>query len=235
LLAVFAIIAVGAGLGLLKNEAGLTGFAAWSQHYTGWSAASGLGAKVGAFVDGSANMLTFIAIPLFIGKTIMGVFVASFAGTTLDTATRLQRYAITELSNSVNVQFFSNKYTATALAVVTAGILALWDGKGAGGLLLWPLFGATNQLLASLALLVITVYLAKKNKPIVFTVIPFIFMAFMTGWAMVVQLQQFFSAANQIHLFIISAIIFLLELWMIVEAVIVLKKYLAGKMAAASE
>jgi len=224
MLAVFALIAVGAGIGLLKNEAGLEGFAAWNQHYASWAAAKGLGAKVGAFVSGSANMLTYIGIPLLIGKTIMGVFVASFAGTTLDTATRLQRYALSELATSIKLPSLANRYIATALAVITAGALALWDGKGAGGLLLWPLFGATNQLLASLALLVLTTYLARRGSPRYYTAIPFIFMTIMTGWAMFLQLGEFLTNGSW-HLLIIGMVIVILEIWMIVEAILVLFRF----------
>jgi len=226
MLAVFVIIAVAGGIGLLADKSGAVGAQAWQNHYAEWGAAKGLPAKVGAFVNGSANMLTFLGIPLILGTTIMGVFVASFAGTTLDTATRLQRYVITELASSLKLKPLTNKHAATGLAVITAGALALADGKGKGGLLLWPLFGGSNQLLAALALLVITVYLAKKGKPIAYTLIPFLFMVFMTGWAMAFQLREFHEAftstGKNLHLLIIASIIVLLEIWMIAEAVIVL-------------
>jgi len=228
MLAVFVIIAVAGGIGLLENESGLTGAAAWRDHYAEWGAAKGLPAKVGAFVNGSANMLTFLGIPLVLGTTIMGVFVASFAGTTLDTATRLQRYVITELSASLRLKPLTNKHAATAVAVLSAGVLALADGEGKGGLLLWPLFGATNQLLAALSLLVITIYLAKRAKPVVYTLVPFFFMVVMTGWAMAFQLQKFLNdftrGQGNLHLLIISSTIVLLEIWMIAEAAVVLKK-----------
>ncbi len=216
LLAVFAIIAVGAGIGIASAKGEPSGFAAWSAHYASWSEASGLGANVGAFVNGSTKMLTSLGIPFNIGITLMGVFIASFAGTTLDTATRLQRYAVTELSGALKIKFLSGKYPATLFAVVTAGILALWDGKGNGGLLLWPLFGATNQLLACLALLVITVYLAKKGKPFIITLIPFIFMFIMTGWAMFHNLSKYYTDGIW-HLLVIGCVVVLTEIWMIIE------------------
>jgi len=222
MLAIFVIVAVAAGIGLLKDDAGLAGAARWNSHYASWGAAKGLSAKVGAFVDGSANMLSFIGIPTVLGATIMGVFVACFAGTTLDTATRLQRYVISELGRGIKVKPLTNKYVATTVAVVSAGILALWDGQGKGGLLLWPLFGATNQLLAALALLIVTVYLARKGKPVIFTVIPFLIMLSMTGWAIVYKLNDFYTEyqtkGTGLHLLIMTAVIVALEIWMIVES-----------------
>ena len=232
LLAVFVIVAVAGGIGLgLKTEEGtfLTGAAAWQHHYASWGAAKGLGAKLGAFVDGSANMLEALAIPRDVGLAIMGVFVASFAATTLDTATRIQRYVVSEFASAAKVNFLAGKHAATAVAVITAGVLALHDGKGAGGMILWPLFGATNQLIACLALLVVTAYLKKKWKPIWFTLIPAAIMFVITGWAMAYNISKFWSKGlPQLHLLVISVIVIALELWMVVETVKVLTKKTEG-------
>ena len=84
------------------------------------------------------------------------------------------------------------------------------------------LFGSVNQLLAGLALLVITIYLARKKISIIFTVIPMFFMLTMTGWAMVINLNNFFNKSNWL-LLAVGAAIFLLEIWMVVESLIVLK------------
>jgi len=222
MLAVFVLVAVAAGIGLLADKAGHIGVDRWGHHYSSWGAAKGLSAKVGAFVDGSANMLSFIGIKVALGATIMGVFVACFAGTTLDTATRLQRYVISELGGGIGLKPLRNKYVATTVAVVTAGGLALYDGQGKGGLLLWPLFGATNQLLAALAFLVITVYLASKGKPIYFTLIPFFIMLGMTAWAITYKLGDFYreytNDGKNLHLLIITGVIVVLEIWMIIES-----------------
>ncbi len=90
---------------------------------------------------------------------------------------------------------------------------------GEGGLILWPLFGATNQLLACLALLVVTVYLAKKGKPVIYTLLPMLFMMVMTGWAMVLNILGFYRAGTaSLHLLIIGIIVMALEVWMVLEA-----------------
>ncbi len=224
MLATFVIIACGAGLamGLVKDGQTFTGIAAFSQNYASWGAAAGLGAKISSFVVGSANMIESIGIPHNITITIMGVFVASFAATTLDTATRLQRYIVAELGISIGVPAISKKHPATIIAVVTALILAFSKPSGTGALTLFPLFGGANQLLAGLALLVITIYLARKKVAIVYTFIPMVFMIFMTGWAMLINLNNFYSSANWL-LFSISLAIIILEIWMIIESIVVLK------------
>ncbi len=129
-------------------------------------------------------------MPLALGIGIVAVLVASFAATTLDTATRLQRYVIQELSHSLHIPAAHNKYVATGLAVGVAGSIAIFAGKtpGSGGGMLWPLFGATNQLLAGLALMVATFYLWRRGKAIAFIGIPTILMMLMPGWAMTYNL-----------------------------------------------
>jgi len=168
-------------------------------------------------------MIESIGIPHNITITIMGVFVVSFAATTLDTATRLQRYIVAELATAWGAPALAKKHPATLIAVVTAFILAFYNGSGAGALKLWPLFGSVNQLLAGLALLVITVYLARKKAPLGYTLIPMVFMLFMTGWAMLINLGDFYGKANWL-LFFIGLAVFILEIWMVIESVIVLKK-----------
>lgn len=225
MLATFVIVACGAGLalGLTKGSETFTGVAAFSQHYASWGAAAGLGSKIAAFVQGSANMIEKIGIPHNITITIMGVFVVSFAATTLDTATRLQRYIVAELTTAWGMPALAKKHPATIIAVVTAFILAFYNGSGQGALTLWPLFGSVNQLLAGLALLVVTVYLAYKKAPLVYTMIPMIFMLFMTGWAMILNLTTFYTKSNWL-LFCIGLAVFALEIWMIIESAIVLRK-----------
>ena len=205
-LAVLVIVATAAGIGLASrgDSSSVVGIAKWTEHYASWGAAAGLGSKIVAFVEGSANMISYLGIPQYLGLIIMGVFVASFAGTSLDTTTRLQRYVIQELlgANRVgaadNKSFFTNKYGATLLALISAGLLAFSTGvDGKGALSLWPLFGANNQTLAALALFTASVYLKKRggNKYLV-TFIPAAFMLIMTLWALIINELSYVKATS---------------------------------------
>ena len=212
-LAVMVILACTAGLG-----------AGWTEHYASWSAANGLAAKVSAFVEGGSTFLLALGIEEKLAETILGVFVVSFAATTLDTATRIQRYVVSELAGTFKLKALQGRHPATAFAVVTALILALITGDGKGALILWPLFGATNQLLAGLSLLVITIYLYKRGKPVLLTAIPMVFMVFMTGWAMIVNVKNFYDTKDWL-LLAINAIIIVFVAWMIVEVIRVVRKF----------
>ena len=222
-LATLVVVAVAAGIGMgyvTKSGETLTGIAAWTQHYSSWAAAAGLGSKINAFVVGSANMIETLGIPVGITITIMGVFVASFAGTTLDTATRIQRYVISELCSDLKINFLAGRYPATIVAVGTALWLAFATGASGGGALkLWPLFGAVNQVLAALALSIITLYLKTKGGlKWLISGIPAVFMAIMTIWGVIVN-QTLFLGADNILLSIINGAILIVSIWIVVEGV----------------
>ncbi|MCP4115605.1 MAG: carbon starvation protein A, partial [Desulfobacteraceae bacterium] len=123
-----------------------------------------------------------------IALVVMGVFVASFAGTTLDTATRIQRYIISELFTSVRMNFLTGKYISTFLAVTTA-----------------------------LALIIITVYLkGKGGMKWLISGIPAVFMVFMTIWALVLN-QTKFGTQHNLLLQSVNGIILFIVLWISVE------------------
>lgn len=238
-LAVIVILACCAGLGMgVQGESGLlTGRQAWLTRYNpnGDWGSFGLGQKVGAFVDGGANFLTALAIPSELAIGIIAVLVACFAATTLDTATRLQRYVIQELAGSFGMKPLTNKYAATGLAVVLGLAVAMLPGPGGGigkgGLILWPLFGATNQLLAGLAFMVTVFYLWRRSKPVMFALLPMLVMLFMPAWALTWQmfngesgwLWKMTNEAGEWQsqpslLFGFGAMILALQVWMVIEA-----------------
>jgi len=223
-LAILVIMAVAAGIGMgYTNASGdtLTGIQAWSTHYSSWSAAEGLGSKISAFVIGSANMIESTGIPHEIAIIIMGVFVASFAGTTLDTATRIQRYVVGEIASDLKVNIFRNRYAATLFVVVTAALLAFANGAdGMGALTLWPMFGAVNQTLAALALIIVTLYLRRKgNLHWLVAGMPALFMAVMTIWASFMNQAGFFEQLQWV-LFVVNGFIVLIVLWITAEGLL---------------
>ncbi len=278
-LAVLVILACVAGLGLgSHNPDGsgtiLTGEAAYAARYSSWQAAGGLITKVGAFVEGSANFLKALGLASDFAVALMGVFVASFAATTLDTACRLQRYVVQELastfaprisatalaseaydfddnrkgasrdsgeaadrqSHTLNpFTWLTHKHGATVFAIVVAGFIAAlpapgaewsWANAGKGGLILWPLFGATNQLLGGLAFLVITFWMWRRNLPIWFVILPTVFMLILPAIGLSLNLfgeSGWIAEQNWLLIFIGCATL-ALELWMIVEAFLAFPK-----------
>ncbi|MDG1358216.1 MAG: carbon starvation protein A, partial [Akkermansiaceae bacterium] len=262
-LAVLVILACVAGLGLGVSDGSggtLLGVDAWNTRYEGWATMSGLGAKVGAFVDGAANFLKALGISAAFSTALMGVFVASFAATTLDTACRLQRYVVQELASclirptkndadnklsdlprpillSANpLTWLVNKHGATLFAVAIAWWMASLpsaegQAPGTGGLILWPLFGAINQLLGGLAFLVIIFWMHRQRMPVWFILLPAFFMLVLPAWAMGYQIfgQAIGSTQSWIDqerwlLVGIGSSALLLEAWMVIEAMTAWRK-----------
>lgn len=121
-----------------------------------------------------------------------------FAGTTMDTGLRLQRYIFQEWGQIYNLKWMQKAAPATLLAVGACLLLAFGAGgaDGSGGLIIWPLFGTTNQLLAGLTLLVITVMLVRLGRPMYVTLIPLLFLLTMTVAALIMQLKTFYVQEN---------------------------------------
>ncbi|MEX0771121.1 MAG: carbon starvation CstA family protein [Balneolaceae bacterium] len=151
-------------------------------HYHSFEEAGASGLNI--FVEGAAQLATGLMIPLQAAQTIIAVIVISFAATTLDTSVRLMRYILNELGHEYNVRPLTRIHLSTFLAVSSSAALVLIPegprGLGSGGYLLWPLFGTSNQLLAGISLLLITIWLRRNGRSIIYTLVPMIFILFMT-------------------------------------------------------
>ena len=97
----------------------------WAVYYDTWAHASDN--KAAAFVLGGGALLEQIGLPSALAKTLMAVLVISFAATTLDTATRIQRFVLSELGIALKIKSLTNRYLATAVAVLPGAWLALWN------------------------------------------------------------------------------------------------------------
>ena len=226
-LALISTIAAVAGISLV-GHANLpsNGYIAdldWSQYYASWEHASGN--KAAAFVLGGGALLMSLGIPESFANTLMAVFVISFAATTLDTATRIQRFILGEFGKAVKVNFLTNKYLATLIAVVPALFLAFWNVEDPtsgtsrqAGWILWPIFGASNQMLAALTLMVLTLYFWKRRKPVLPLLIPMVALTIITFSALIVNAISFYGTNDT--LFILTIMLIILIVWMLFEGLI---------------
>ncbi len=187
----------------------------------------------GVFSQGIGNFLTGIGIPLEVGIGFAGLVLAAFALTTLDTATRLCRFMLQELTEkevgkpSAIVTFITNRYVAGLIGVVLAAWLALSGGWST----LWPLFGSANQLIAALALLALSVWLARMGKNNKFVLFPMIFMLAVTLTALVFMFFKTLAAANFVQV-IVVVVLFILAIVLVYMAITKLRA--AGKKASAA-
>lgn len=194
--------------------------------YHSFSEAGAVGLNI--FVEGAAQLATALLIPLEAAKTIIAVIVISFAATTLDTSVRLMRYIINELGEEYDVKPLTKLHTSTIIAVGASAALVMLPegprGLGSGGYLLWPLFGTSNQLLAGISLLLITIWLKRQGRNIIYTLIPMIFLLTMTLWAMTKQVLLDWSGygggEGNLLLFVFGAVILGFTIWIILETIL---------------
>ena len=165
------------------------------------------------FIEGSSGLLQQIGLPGGISTTLIVVLVVSFAATTLDSATRIQRYIIVEFGDASKLYFLKNKIIATLLSIVPSYFIATNDSLRNE---LWQTFGASNQMLAALTLMIISIYFFKKGKNIIPLVIPMIVIKAITISALIIK----FNSSTTILLKSINAFLITLIFWMIIEGLL---------------
>ncbi|MGD2113570.1 MAG: carbon starvation protein A [Acidobacteriota bacterium] len=208
-------------LAVLASTAGFASAAEWSTHYASWGAASGLGPKLDAFVTGGGRFVASLGVPVEVGKVFIAVMVVAFAATTLDTGARILRLLISELGTAYGVRALENRYLAGGVGVGMALLLAVTQAGGKGGLVLWPLFGTTNQLVAGITLLVVSIWLRRQGKPVVYTLVPMVLVAAATVAAMLSELRSYFASQSWL-LAVMGTIILACDVWVMMEGVRVL-------------
>ena len=152
------------------------------------------GTHVGIFAAGAAKFFGAVGIPTNLGAEFAMLAISTFLLTTLDTCTRLTRFLIEELFSWRNE---ASRYLGTAIALALPCLLVFQQFPGADGTLqpawkaIWPLFGATNQLLAALALLTFVVFLKASRVGYGFALLPAVVMIVMPMTALALMVQKF--------------------------------------------
>ena len=194
----------------------------WHQIYDKYGSAG-----AGTFIQGGAQMITNgWGLPVSVSTTLLATMVALFAGTTMDSGVRLQRYIIQEWGDIYGIPLFKQGIAATLIAVTCCLLLAFGAGgaSGSGGLTIWPLFGSTNQILAGMTLLVISVMLIKMGRPARYTMFPMVFVLITSCWAAILKLMEFWASENWL-LVVIDVVVLITSLMVILEAIAVISKF----------
>ena len=212
-LALAAIIAATAGFASLEE---------WRAVYTEFG-----GGGLAAFVEGGATIVSDgSGLRHETAATLLTMMAVLFAGTTMDTGVRLQRYIVQEWGAIYRIAVLRNAYVATFTAVGACLILAFGAGGTdlTGGMVLWPLFGTTNQLLAGLTLLVVSVILVKLGRPARYTLVP---MAFVTTVALLAALYQLWDLyrTSQYLLLVLDILIVIAAVFVMLEAASALTRH----------
>lgn len=210
-LAVLAVIAVTAGLYWKSAPEGIKGLV--------FQDVSAGGNFIKAFGTGYGQLtkVFFGTLGSLIGITMLKTFIM----TTLDSATRITRYLCNELlGETLGIAPLKNKYVAVVLVGISSGALALGNWKA-----IWPVFGAANQLVASLVLIVASVYLLMRKRNCLFTAIPACIMLVTTVAALIYQAYGFATAEEpNFMLAAVSVILIFLAIFLAYTALLAVAK-----------
>lgn len=219
LLGLLAVLACTAGV---LGAGGYSAAEVWAETYRDWGSMQSLGQQVGVFITGAAQFIEKLGFADHrLATAFVAVVVVSFALTTLDSATRLLRFNIAEIGETLRLRILDNRYLSSLLAVLVIAFFAFYEiGGRPAGLALWRLFGTTNQLLAGLALLAVSLYLFQRGKNPWYTAVPMVFMAVSTILAMLSNLRDFWAQWDEGGgiLFLVGLALLVLAVWLMVEA-----------------
>lgn len=179
---------------IIAASAGFATYAEWKEVYSSFG-----GGGLKAFVDGGGAILhQGTGISPEVSATMLTVMAALFAGTTMDTGLRLQRYIFQEWGEIYNLGWMKKAVPATFLSAGSCLLLAFGAGgaSGSGGMLIWPLFGTTNQLMAGLTLLVISVMLVRRKTNAIYIIAPMAFILVIGLLALAIQIYTFFNQSK---------------------------------------
>jgi carbon starvation protein len=226
LLGLLAVLACTAGI---LGAGGYQPAEVWANTYRDWDSMQSLGTQVGVFITGAAQFIEKLGVTDHrLATAFIAVVVVSFALTTLDSATRLLRFNISEIGETLRFRILDNRFLSSLLAVGVIAFFAFYKiGGRPAGLALWRLFGTTNQLLAGLALLAVTLYLVQRGKSPWFTGVPMLFMAVTTILAMFSNLRDFWAQRGEGGgpLFAVGLILLVLAIWLMIEGVAALVRF----------
>jgi carbon starvation protein len=167
--------------------------------------------------NGLGQFASLLGISPRVGTALGLLALNSFILTSLDTATRLARYQLQEFTG-----MSLNKYLATAISVgVALALIFVKTGKVAAWQMIWPVFGATNQLVAAIALLAMGVWVIRSlKKSAGFIMYP---MAFMLVTTIVALVQMIAANLNNYIVSGISTVLLVLTVLLLKEAYAALK------------
>jgi carbon starvation protein len=126
---------------------------------------------VGIFVGGLGGAITSLGLPTSYAKALAGMMIIILALTIVNLVFRFMKVATAELMGDA-IGIAKNPHLATVVALIITWVLI----KTGTWLYIWVLFGGANQLMASLALLLVTLFLVQKAKNYKYAIYPMFFM-----------------------------------------------------------
>lgn len=199
----------------------------WVEFYGSWEGVQSLPRLVDLYLAGCANFVAALGIDRGLAHTFAAAVVAGLIAVTLDAGVRVQKQLLAEVGDCFGIKRLQDEKVLLLVTVGLAAALALYDGRGSGGLRFWPLFGIWNQVLAVVGLLLVGLTLRRQQQPALCVVAPMLFLLIVVTWALLAKLVLWWSAGNWLH-FAGGIVLLALEIWLAREALRALRQPVAA-------
>lgn len=181
---------------------------------------------VAVFGQGVGTFLVTLGIPSQVAAVFALLAVSTFLLTTLDTCTRLARFIVQEL---LGIENWTGRILGTAISLAIPAIVVFLKIPGPGGTpmpawkAIWPAFGACNQLMAALALLVVFTWLRSEGRKTIYIVLPMLFMFITTLTALARLVRVHLFQGGSLFVGSVSLMLGLLALLLIGDTILMFK------------
>ncbi|MCR4347001.1 MAG: hypothetical protein NUV55_07340 [Sulfuricaulis sp.] len=194
----------------------------WSQHYAAWEVFHDLHKVLALYINGFARMAASIGLDQAFARTLAAVVMLGLLVATLEAGLRVQKQLLTGLTERFPSLLPGNEKNQIITVVLLSAMLALHDGHGLGGLSWWPLFGVADQILAVLGFSLLALALHRSGRPVIWVLVPLIFMAVVAHWAFATLAMQWWAEGEWL-LLSLGALLLAIEIALALLAVNVLK------------
>jgi carbon starvation protein len=159
----------------------------WHKAYDSWDRANDIDSLLTIFIGGFGRLAGALGLTRPYAEGLGALLVASLALSTFETALRVLQRLLSEVGERIAPMAAMRPRTLVWVSVALPAAVALYDGYGRGGAGLWPLLGGANQILAAILLLPVAVTLVRQRQPAVAVLVPAMFLAAVTLWALALQ------------------------------------------------
>lgn len=204
LLAVSAIVIAVSAFGTVEQ---------WTGYYASWAGVQDLPKLLVLYINGFAEVVQTMGISIDFGRAFAAFVILGLIAATLDAGIYVQKNLLAMLARRYHWPRLGEARVALLLTIGVVGALALYDGRGQGGLSVWPLFGVWNQVLALGGFALIALALQRRQQPIWFVAAPAFLLVAVTAWVLPWQLVLWWSSASWL-LFTCGGVLLALAIWL---------------------
>ena len=185
----------------------------WTSYYASWTGVQDLPKLLVLYIHGFAEAVQTVGVSVEFGRVFAAFVILGLIAVSLDAGIHVQKNLLATLAQRYQWPRLAEARVALLVTIGLVGTLALYDGRGQGGLSVWPLFGIWNQVLALGGFALIGLALQRRQQPIWFVAVPAFFVLAVIAWALPWQLALWWSSASWL-LFACGGALLVLAIWL---------------------